>query len=218
MKLKVSQRADEFFDLFAQSATRCVATDNVRVIGLFARTLASMCQGQIDEASRGNNPHLKLTPEEYYETIHGKTASLFVLACEGGALLAGMSEARVSAMRTFGEKLGLAFQLIDDILYFAGDERELGKPVGSDLRQGTITLPIIYLRESLNDGRFGRLFEESGPDEIVAEVRASDALQRCQEEAERLIAEAQAALRELPTGAARRSLSDLANYVVRRHT
>src|SRR4051812_39972291 len=63
--------------LFAQSARRCVATNNVRVIGLFAQTLGSMCQGQIEEASRGNHPHLTVTREAYLETIWGKTASLF---------------------------------------------------------------------------------------------------------------------------------------------
>jgi geranylgeranyl pyrophosphate synthase len=202
--------------LFAQSATRCVATNDLRVIGLFARTLAAMCQGQIEEASRGNNPHLKLTRADYYRTIGGKTASLFVLACEGGAILAGLPEPQVLAMRTFGERLGLAFQLVDDILDFAGDERELGKPVGSDLRQGTITLPVVYLRESMQDGRFARLFETSKPEKIVAAVRNSDALERCRAEASGLVAEAQAALPDLPPSPARRALSDLADFVVSR--
>lgn len=199
--------------LFAQSATRCVATRDLRVIGLFAQTLASMCQGQIDEASRGNHSHLKVTRDDYYATIRGKTASLFVLACEGGALLAGLAEPQVLAMRAYGEQLGLAFQLTDDILDFAGDERDLGKPVGSDLRQGTITLPVVYLRDSMQDGRFARLFETRGPDEIVAEVRSSPALERCRAEAGQLITGAQSALRQLPPGAAARALADLAEYV-----
>jgi geranylgeranyl pyrophosphate synthase len=202
--------------LFAQSATRCVATQNLSVISLFAQTLASMCQGQIEEGSRGNNPHLKLTRDDYYQTIWGKTASLFVLACEGGALLAGLAERDVEAVRAFGKQLGLAFQLVDDILDFTGDERELGKPVGSDLRQGTITLPIVYLREELADGRFARLFDEAGPDEIVAEVLASDALERCRAEASSLVAQAQDALRTLPHSDANQALTTLASFVVER--
>ena len=83
---------------------RAACANNLRVIGLFAQTLASMCQGQIDEASRGNNPHLKLTRDDYYRTIQGKTASLFVLACEGGALLAGLPEPQVVLVREFGEQ------------------------------------------------------------------------------------------------------------------
>lgn len=203
--------------LFAQSARRCVATNDLGVIALFARTLENMCQGQIREASRGNNPHLKVTREEYYQTIADKTASLFVLACEGGALLAGLEETQIVAMRTFGQQLGLAFQLVDDLLDFEGDERELGKPIGSDLRQGTITLPVVYLRESMRDGRFALLFDERRTEEIIAEVRASQALQRCQQEAEGLIDDARAALKPLPEGGARQALSELAEIIARRH-
>jgi len=204
--------------LFAQSATRCVATANLRVIGLFAETLASMCQGQIDEASRGNNPHLKVTRDDYYRTIRGKTASLFVLACEGGALLAGLPEPQIDAMRVFGEQLGLAFQLIDDILDFSGDERELGKPVGSDLRQGTITLPVVYLRESMQDGSFECLFDTAGPEALVAEIRSSPVLERCQDEATKLVTRAKAALKVLPRTETRQALTELADYAVRRNT
>ena len=120
--------------LFAQSANRCVATGDVRVIGLFAQTLASMCQGQIEEASRGNHPEQTLSRDQYYQTIWGKTASLFVLACEGSAILAGLSEPAIVGMRRYGDRLGLAFQVVDDILDFIGTEAELGKPVGSDVR------------------------------------------------------------------------------------
>jgi heptaprenyl diphosphate synthase len=204
--------------LFAQSAQRCVATRDQRVIGLFAQTLASMCEGQIEEASRGNNPHLKVTREDYYQTISGKTASLFVLACEGGALLAGLPEPQVAALRRFGQRLGLAFQLVDDILDFAGDEQELGKPVGSDLRQGTITLPVVYLRESMQDGYFARLFEEREPDQIVAVIRSGNVLERCRQEADAMVGEAQSALDMLPSSPARQALHDLADYVTRRRS
>lgn len=203
--------------LFAQSASRCVATNNMRVIGLFAETLRRMVEGQVEEASRGNHAHLKVNRQEYYSTTSGKTASLFVLACQGGAILAGLPEPQVEAMRSFGEQLGLAFQLVDDILDFVGDEQELGKPVGGDVRQGTITLPIIYLRESLQDGRFARLFEAGDSAAIVAEVRSSGVVERCRAEADGLIAEARSALTRVPAGLAREALADLAEYVVQRN-
>jgi geranylgeranyl pyrophosphate synthase len=193
-----------------------VATSHHGVISLFAATLASMCEGQIAEASRGNRAHLRLTREAYYETTWGKTASLFILACQGGAMLAGLPEPQVEAVRLFGEKLGLAFQLIDDILDFDGDERELGKPVGSDLRQGTITLPIIYLRESLRDGAFERLFDEATTEQIVAEVRGSGVLDRSRAEAASLIDEALQALGQLPPSPPRAALAEVAGYVVGR--
>jgi geranylgeranyl pyrophosphate synthase len=202
--------------LFAQSATRCVATGDVRVIGLFAQTLASMCEGQIEEASRGNAPHMTLTREQYYQTIWGKTASLFVLACEGSAILAGLPEPTVAAMRRYGDRLGLAFQVVDDILDFVGDEAELGKPVGSDLRQRTITLPVICLREILPDAEFRAAFAEDDTAAVVDLVRSSNAVALAQAEADRLLVEAREALVEAPAGPSRGALEALTHYVVER--
>jgi heptaprenyl diphosphate synthase/octaprenyl-diphosphate synthase len=202
--------------LFAQSANRCVATGDVRVIGLFAQTLASMCQGQIEEASRGNAPEQTLTREQYYQTIWGKTASLFVLACEGSAILAGLSEAQIVAMRRYGDRLGLAFQVVDDILDFIGDEAQLGKPVGSDVRQGTITLPVICLREIVPAEEYRSAFAEDDRSAVIDLVRTSGAVEQAQTEADRLLAEARGALGELPDGPARDALEALTHYVVER--
>jgi geranylgeranyl pyrophosphate synthase len=202
--------------LFAQSATRCVATGDVRVIGLFAQTLASMCQGQIEEASRGNAPEQKLTREQYYQTIWGKTASLFVLACEGSAILAGLTEVQIAAMRRYGDRLGLAFQVVDDILDFIGEEAQLGKPVGSDIRQGTITLPVICLREILSSEEFIAAFAEDDRSVVIDLVRTSGAVERAQLEADRLLAEAREALEVMPAGDARDALEALTHYVVER--
>jgi geranylgeranyl pyrophosphate synthase len=202
--------------LFAQSATRCVATGDVRVIGLFAQTLASMCQGQIEEASRGNAPQQTLTREQYYQTIWGKTASLFVLACEGSAILAGLSEPQIAAMRRYGDRLGLAFQVVDDILDFIGEEAQLGKPVGSDVRQGTITLPVICLRELLPPEQFRAAFAEDDRSAVIELVRTSGAVEQAQAEADRLLAEAREALAELQDGVARDALEALTHYVVER--
>ncbi len=204
--------------LFAQSATRCVATGDVRVIGLFAQTLASMCQGQIEEASRGSNPHLSLTREQYYQTIWGKTASLFVLACEGAAILAGLPEPGILAMRRYGERLGLAFQVVDDVLDFTGDEARLGKPVGNDLRQGTITLPVICLRELMPNGAYREAFEADDVPALVKLVNESGAAERARAEADRLLDEAREALGAVPAGPARDALERLTYYVVERRT
>ncbi len=202
--------------LFAQSAKRCVATGDVRVIDLFAQTLASMCQGQIEEASRGSSPHLTLTREGYYQTIWGKTASLFVLACEGSAILAGLPEPTIQAMSRYGDRLGLAFQVVDDILDFIGDERELGKPVGGDVKQGTITLPVICLREMVPDAEFRAAFDSEDRAAVVELVRSSGAVERAQAEADRLLDEAREALMLAPSGPARDALEALTHYVVER--
>lgn len=202
--------------LFAQSATRCVATGDVRVIGLFAQTLASMCQGQIEEASRGNRPEQTLTREQYYQTIWGKTASLFVLACEGSAILAGLTEPQIAAMRIYGDRLGLAFQVVDDILDFIGEEAQLGKPVGSDVRQGTITLPVICLREILPPDEYAAAFAEDDRTAVIDLVKSSGAVERAQAEADRLLSEAREALTALDASPARDTLEALTHYVVER--
>jgi heptaprenyl diphosphate synthase/octaprenyl-diphosphate synthase len=186
------------------------------VISLFAQTLASMCQGQIEEASRGNAPELTLTREQYFQTIWGKTASLFVLACEGSAILAKLPEPSIAAMRRYGDRLGLAFQVVDDILDFIGEEAELGKPVGGDVRQGTITLPVICLRELISPEEFRAAFAEDDTTAVVDLVRTSGAVERAQAEADRLLAEAREALSETPAGAARDALEALTHYVVER--
>lgn len=204
--------------LFSQSAARCVATGDLRVIGLFADTLGSMARGQIEEAARKSFTRSRLTREAYYQTIWDKTASLFVLACQGGAILSRISESQVQAMRVFGEKLGLAFQIVDDILDFVGDEQTLGKPVGSDLRQGVITLPTIYLRDELKDGAFRRAFEQDAVDDLVRLVRESGAVDRCRAEAETLARESRDVLQALDPSPAREALETLTHYVVRRIT
>jgi geranylgeranyl pyrophosphate synthase len=206
--------------LFAQAAQECVATGNLEVVRLFAETLGAMAQGQIDDANRqlgGRHGWESLSRERYYRTIGGKTASLFVLACQGTALLAGMRQAQVDGMRAYGESLGLAFQVVDDILDFTATEQELGKPVGSDLRQGTITLPVILMRDQqLADGRLRGAFESEDVDLQVKLVQESGAIQAAYAEAEALVSRALDSLAVIPRGVERDALEALASYVVRR--
>jgi geranylgeranyl pyrophosphate synthase len=205
--------------LFSQAARECVTTGDLRVVGLFARTLSAMARGQVDEANAQKQGHTwqTLTREQYYSTIRGKTASLFVLACEGSALLGGLGQREVEALRPDGEKIGLAFQVVDDILDFTGTEQVLGKPVGSDLRQGTITLPVILLRDrELADGRFSQVFELGEIEEQVRLVQESGALDAAYAEADHLVRTAQEALAVLPPGKERYALEDLASYVTQR--
>jgi octaprenyl-diphosphate synthase len=206
--------------LFAQAAQECVATGNLEVVRLFAETLGAMAQGQIDDANRqlgGRHGWETLSRERYYRTIGGKTASLFVLACQGTALLAGMRPAQVDGMRAYGESLGLAFQVVDDILDFTATEQELGKPVGSDLRQGTITLPVILMRDQqLADGRLRGAFESEDIELQVKLVQESGAIPAAYAEAEALVSRAVESLSAIPRGIERDALEALAGYVTRR--
>lgn len=206
--------------LFSQAAQACVATGHLEVVRLFAETLGAMAQGQIDDANRqlgGRHAWESVTRERYYRTISGKTASLFVLACKGTGLLVGLDDSRVEALRVYGENLGLAFQVYDDILDFTATEEELGKPVGSDLRQGTITLPVILTRDEPSvDGRLRSAFEAEDVELQIQLVQESGALARALLEAEALVARARAALAALPEGVERNALDALAAYVTSR--
>ena len=206
--------------LFSQAAQACVATGNLEVVRLFAQTLGAMAQGQIDDANRqlgGRHAWETLTRDQYYRTITGKTASLFVLACKGTGLLTGLPPAQVDALGAYGQNLGLAFQVVDDILDFTATEETLGKPVGSDLRAGTITLPVILMRDhALADGRFSAAFEAEDADLQVRLVLDSGAIPLAQTEAEQLVTRARVALEMLPEGPEREALDALAAYVTRR--
>jgi octaprenyl-diphosphate synthase len=206
--------------LFSQAAQACVATGNLAVVRLFAETLGAMAQGQIDDANRqlgGRHGWETISRERYYRTIGGKTASLFVLACQGTGLLVGLSSAEVEALRVYGENLGLAFQVFDDILDFTASEAELGKPVGSDLRAGTITLPVILMRDrELADGRFRSAYDAEDVELQLKLVQESGAIPMALAEAEDLVTRARNALTVLPQGVERDALDALAAYVTQR--
>jgi len=206
--------------LFSQAAQECVATGDLRVVRLFAQTLGAMARGQIDEANsqlKGRRAWRTSSRDDYFRTIAGKTASLFVLACQGTGLLAAMEPPQVDALRRYGENLGLAFQVVDDILDFTSTEEELGKPVGSDLRQGTITLPVILLREGGEvDGRYHAAFDSDDVDLQVRLVQQSGAIAAAYAEAESLVAHARQALTVLPAGTERDALDALARFVTQR--
>jgi geranylgeranyl pyrophosphate synthase len=206
--------------LFAKSAFFATATRSLDVMSLFARTLMAMSDGELREMSNTSNDDR--TYDQYYRRIEGKTASLFVAATEGGAILSEIGEQGELAMRDYGLNLGLAFQIADDVLDFVGTEAELGKPVGGDLRQGTLTLPSLWALDNLSDdAALRRILEGESPsdeqfEEAVRLVARSPAIEFAQREAERFAARAKAALAAFPDGDARRQLEALADYSVRR--
>ncbi|MHB0871491.1 MAG: polyprenyl synthetase family protein, partial [Chloroflexota bacterium] len=207
--------------MFAQSAAHTAATGNLGVISSFARSSMTVIGGQIDES--WSDGGVNLTEEQYLRRIGSKTAALFALAAEGGSMLSGASAPVVAALNRYGYQLGLAFQIVDDILDVVGDERSLGKPVGSDVRQGTVTLPAILVRDQLPKTLFRAAFLGDGHREepirlLLETIRTGGGVDRAYLEAERLADEARSALDALPDGEVRRGLLDLASFVVRRIT
>jgi heptaprenyl diphosphate synthase len=136
--------------LLAKAADLCAATENCRVIRLCSQTLMTISRGELEQSAFTFN--LSGAKDQYYRWITAKTAALFGMAAESGGILSGASEAEIAALREYGCNLGMAFQIVDDVLDFAGDEAEMGKPTGEDLRQGVVTLPaILYLESNYGD-------------------------------------------------------------------
>ena len=214
--------------LFARAASLAAETDNVRVVSIFAATLMTICSGELRQIfDRREVPHLdseqawEVALDRYDQRIHAKTASLFAAATEAAAVLSGAPEAQVVALRDYGHLLGTGFQIIDDVLDFRGDENKLGKPVGSDLREGIVTLPVLYyLRANPDDEAVVAVVRDGSNDGLVGEVvdaiRESGAVAQAMERARNLISRSQAALAPLPEGETRSILQALAEYTVSR--
>ncbi len=200
--------------LLARAADIAAGLDNFRVMRIFARTLMMICEGEIrQDFARSHWPPNR---DEYYKHIESKTASLFIAATEGGAILSGAPENEIAALKAYGRHLGMAFQMVDDILDFTADEKELGKPVGSDLRQGTFTLPVFYYLEGeARNQSVGELLT-TRVEQLIEAIRHSPAIAAAKAEAQRVAQRARDALAIFPDNVYRRALTDLAEYVVER--
>jgi geranylgeranyl pyrophosphate synthase len=214
--------------LFARAASLAAETRNVRVITIFAQTLMVICSGELRQIfDRHYIPPLDdheawaQALERYDERIFAKTASLFSAATEAAAVLGSASEDQIRALRDYGQLLGTGFQIIDDLLDFQGDATTMGKPVGSDLREGIVTLPVLYyLREHPDDQRVAAVVANGGDDALVAEVvaaiRSSEALTLARQRADSFVQRSQEALAALPEGEPRSRMAALADYTVSR--
>ncbi|WP_324664203.1 polyprenyl synthetase family protein [Dehalococcoides mccartyi] len=205
--------------LFAKSGELCASTSNVRVMQLFCQTLGLMSLGEMNQAFDAFS--LKVTREQYLDRICKKTASLFVLATESGAILSQAPEESTKILRDYGYNLGMAFQIVDDLLDFLSTEDELGKPVGSDLSQGTITLPVILLLERHSEDRLVlQYFENRGDFEtkerVLESIRIPPIIQECYDIAMHYRIKACRNLSLLPNSVSHQALMDIANYVVER--
>ena len=205
--------------LFAKAGEFCASTGNVRVITLFSQTLATISGGELRQGFDAFN--LEQTRQQYLQRIASKTASLFTLATESGAILSQAPERSVEVLREYGHNLGIAFQIVDDILDFIGTEEELGKPVGSDLVQGTLTLPAMLLLDYYpEDNPIKRLFHNRDDQEntkrAIELVRNSPVVEECYMVASDYCSKACQHLSLLPDNATRRALMELADYVISR--
>jgi len=202
--------------LFAEAGGLCAATENLRVIRQFSATLKTISSGEIDQAYNSFNPGQ--SRDKYFSRIAKKTAALFSLSTESGAVLSDAPEESIQILVDYGYNLGVAFQVVDDILDFTSTEDELGKPVGSDLTQGTITLPSLMIMEKYpEDNPIVKLFANKGGqaeiDMAIEIVKNSTIIDECYEIAEDYCQKACRDIKKLPDCETRTCLEELAHYM-----
>jgi heptaprenyl diphosphate synthase len=206
--------------LFAVAAGEMALAPDARVIQIFSESVMTISASEL-------HPVMVTTPletalEQYYAKIGGKTAALFEAATAAGMVCGGGSPEQIKALAQYGYDIGLAFQIVDDILDFVSDEATLGKPAGNDLREGTITLPLIY---AVSTGRSNGLANLLDADELsadqvaqaISQVSQLGGIDRSIAEARRVTARGLAALDIFPPSPAKDFLIEIADYVLDRH-
>ncbi|MGX9854090.1 polyprenyl synthetase family protein [Limimaricola variabilis] len=207
--------------LFARSFQLMVETGSLRVLDILANASATIAEGEVLQLTAARN--IATTEDTYLRVVRGKTAALFAAATEAGGVIAGASEARVTALRAYGDALGISFQIVDDLLDYRGTSAT-GKSVGDDFREGKLTLPVIraLAKADTEEREFWARCIGRGRVEAGDLDRAQDILDRhgALESTRRTALDwaerAKLALRALPDHELREMLEDLADYVVER--
>lgn len=186
---------------------------------ILANAIVEVVKGEIEQVRDLNNWEQNF--RTYLRRIKRKTALLIAISCQMGAIASGAGPELVRKMYRYGYNVGMAFQITDDILDFTGTEKQLGKPAGSDLRQGNITLPAMYTaRFGKSRDRFQAWIRDNTlhhhVDEAIQLVRNDDGIAYAQGLAERYIARAREALNGLPDNQTKKSLLGIANFMVNR--
>lgn len=205
--------------MFAEAGYLTTTTKSLRATQLFTTTLKTISTGELNQSFNAFN--LEQTRESYLQRISYKTASLFAMATEAGAALSDAPEEVTQLLKEYGSNLGIAFQIVDDILDFVGSEEEMGKPIGSDLSQGTLTLPSMLLLEHFpGDNPIRQIFQGKNVQEnakrAIEMVRNSSIVEECYAAAAGYCNIAARQLEKLPDKPPKDSLKDLTIFVVSR--
>jgi geranylgeranyl pyrophosphate synthase len=205
--------------VFARAAKLAAETNSLAVMHLFAETLTTIVNGEITQMF---SRHTLANRENYYHRIHAKTASMFELATKAAAILSLVDDYVIEQAFNFGNYIGMAFQIVDDILDFTGEQATVGKPVASDLRQGLFTLPAIYfLEDHPNDPDLQTILRGGYPgndamERLVSEIRGSGAIEKSLREAKDYVERSLALLDEFRESPERSALQQLAAYIIHR--
>ena len=205
--------------IFARAAELASQTESVAVMQIFAKTLATIVNGEVTQlfTSRG-----VASRDDYYQRIYAKTASMFVLATRAAALLSLVDDNVIDAVHQYGYEVGMAFQIVDDILDFTGEQATVGKPVASDLRQGLVTLPALFYQEANPDDPdmqaviSGEYHNGERMIRLVESIRASGAIEQAHGEAKAFVERGLKALDGLPQVEEYWGLLEIGSYIVDR--
>ena len=205
--------------LFARAAKLAAETEYLPLMKLFAETLATIVNGELTQmfSARG-----VIERDNYYQRIYAKTASLFEMAALAAAMVATEDEEMRGSMKVFGYEVGMAFQIVDDILDFTGEQSAVGKPIGSDLLHGLVTLPAIYYAEANPHNQDvlslpgGGWKDTERVQRLVDNIRQSKAVQQAMDEARQAVSRALKSLSDAPISPEREALEDLAKFIVDR--
>ncbi len=202
--------------LFALAAGEMALAPDPRIITYFSQAVMTICEGELAPVMTALP--LETALEQYYYKIGSKTAALFAAACKAGMASGGGTQEQIDALGRFGYDLGLAFQIVDDILDFTGSEQVLGKPAGNDLRHGTITLPLIYAVAAGGGAKLAATVDSNDEAQIswaIAEV-IRHGIEPAQASARELIDRALSHLDIFPDSMARQMLGEIATFVLER--
>ena len=205
--------------MFARAAKLAAETDHLPLMNRFAETLATIVNGELNQmfGSRG-----VISRENYYLRIYAKTASLFEMTTAAAAMISPAGADMIETMRQLGYELGMAFQIVDDVLDFTGEQTTVGKPLGSDLLNGLVTLPAIYFAEAnpededvlaLSDGGWAN---QERMTRLVESIRSTDSVKRAMQEANEHVERALQILRAFEASPEREALENLAKFIVDR--
>lgn len=213
--------------LFARSFQLMVECGSLRVLDILADASATIAEGEVLQLSTGRS--IAVAEETYLRMIHGKTAALFAAATQVGGVIAAAPEPRIQALRAYGRDLGMAFQIVDDVLDYGGASAALGKNLGDDFREGKMTLPVlIAVAEAKAAGDDAALAfwtrcierpskqRDGDLEEALRRLAEGGALARATERARGYVTSARGALEIFPATPLRDALRDVAGYVVSR--
>ena len=208
--------------LYSKSSSIALASNNLLFLKRLTETSIQMVEGQIIELTHMDN--WEMSKEQYMEIITAKTGALISAACSCGAIISGAETKAEQSLAKFGLNAGIAFQLVDDLLDYISSEEIFGKPVGKDLKEGKITLPLIYTLPKLEVSerkRLETLFRNRQATEedylgMTELVRGSGAIEQVLDEARSYINKAANCLNSFPGSSAKRDLLELGQYVIER--